>query len=699
MASNITTTGASTTPGFFSNQRRLDRCRNGVLWAMTADVDNGRLEFHYSTNNGSSWNEDTSQRITGVNTAVGASMRIKTLASGAERIGCIYRRDSDKSMQIAFGVFNTSARTSFRWHSQSPNDAVRNFQFSNDHRRPDLEIHREGDRYIIPSVWGSLTGSKATLWMGNTRFWPGNSTRSEAVNVHDRNSMSTWPRPSASLRHASDDDTVLEASPDLYLAWHQGIDTDPTDRGYMMRLTRTGEVKWQVGQLRVVEENGTQSGLTSSCFTGQRAAFAQVPSNTTDEILLHLMQPSDSSRTTLNVPSLGLGEITSVSVTWDNFSADVWILAAGTTNQRPHYIVYDWATRAFGSWVQINTDEVFADSLIAKPGSRGSRIECVYAVISAGTTFRYELVSTTNVAPSATTWNTISGAHAIDAVLALDWNHNDADGDAQVQYRLRRSINGGSNTYWNGSTWQSSSVDVSSASTVVNQSAGWNGVVDGDTVEYVVRTNDGQKWGPYGSPLSVIASTVVDPTLTAPPSGTYNAATVVVSWTVSEQTAFRVRLLLTAGSVVQHDSGWVGDDDARDYEIPFLLADGVGYTIELYTQNLEGLASGAHTVSITASLTPPPTPTMVFTPVPAQGAITVDIDNGTPGGGETDAERNSLWRRDDDDPDLAEVLVSDQGISKDGSFTDRSVASDRNYSYKTVAYTQENASAESAYQS
>lgn len=700
MANNITTNGSSAHPGLYSNQRRLDRTKNGVLWAMLSDRDNGRLEFHYSSNNGSTWNEDTSQRISGVDVGAGASFRIKTTAGKAERLGCIYRRASDNSMQVAFGLFTNSARTAFRWHSASPNEAARGVKWSTNHRRPDLEIHRENDRWIVPSVWGQLSGAnKATVWMGNTRFIPGESSRSEPVNVHDRNNMSTTPRPSVSLRHLSDDDTVFDASPDLYFAWSQGVDTDPTDRAYMMRLTRTGKVKWQVGQLRVLEENGTQSGLTSSCFTGKRAAFAQVPSNMTDEILLHLMQPTDSSRLTEQVPSLGLGEITSVSITWDNFKSDIYILAAGTTNQRPHYIVYDWGTRSFGSWVEMNTDVVESDTLVAKPGSRGSRIECVYAVVSTSTTFRYQLVATTNVTPDATTWNTASGAHDIGSALLLDWNHNDVDQDAQSQYRLRRSINGGSNTYWNGSTWQSTSVDVSSATTSANQVAGWNGVVDGDVVEYVVRTNDGQGFGPYGPPLAVIASVPVNPTITAPPAGTFNSATVIVTWTVAEQTAFRARLLLTSDSSVQHDSGWVGDDDERDYEIPFLLVDGTNYTVQLQTQNQEGLASAVQTVLITASLTPPPLPTMVFTPIPSDGAITIDISNGTPGVGETDADRNSLWRRDDDDPDLTEKLVSNQGIAVNGSFTDRSIASDRNYSYKTTAYTAENATRESAYQS
>ena len=691
MSSTIVSKGTTVHPGMYSNGRYLDRCRNGVLWFVGCDAINSRLEFYYSTNNGSSWAEDTSQRISNIDVNDGYSMRVATHSDGQERMPVIYHDSADNKMTVSFGYFDESTRTSFRWHSASPKHTSV-LKGLGGFRRPDIECWFNGETWLCPTVWGRLAGGVAELWMGRTRFIPYDSFSVDEVVVHKRQNMQSWPRPSAMLRHLGDDDRIDAASPDLYVDWHQGIDADPDDRFYMMRLG-LGNTAWGTGQLRVMEQNGVQSGLTSGCYTGQRAAAVQVPSNATEDILLHLMQPSDSSRETLNVPSPGLGELENVNITWDNATADIYILASGATTQRPHYIVYTWASRTWGSWTQINTDECMPDTLSTKPGSKGSRIECVYGVNpGSSTTFKYALVATTNIPSSVATWNTTGGGKDVNSSLPLDWNHNDADGDPQVQYELRRSVDGAAYEYWNGTAWQGTSVQPSSALDEVTLPFDWGD--DGETHEYTVRTNDGQTWAPWSSTLTIQASVGVAPTILTPSAGAYGNVHVLVSWSVTEQSSYRVRLLDDVGDQIE-TSLWQGSSTVRGYELSTTLTNGDDYTVEVSTKNNEGLASTA-TVGITAALTPPPTPTWTYAVDSATATITLDIDNGTPGGGEDDALFNNIWRIDLDVDPTTPVLIA-IGQDVDAPFIDRTPANDRNYSYAVEAETADGARKISAY--
>jgi hypothetical protein len=697
MSTQIASKGTTLHPGMYSNARHLVRCDNGVLWFVLGNraSDPVRLEFWFSTNNGSSWTEDTSQRISIANVAPGFSMRHATREGGGERLGVIFQNSSTQKMMIAFGVLSGPANTNFDWHSASPkNTSVK--EGSAKFSRPDLEIWWNGTTWLIPTVWGaepspSVPGLVRML-MGRTRFVPYDSYSVDEQDLHRRNPYSSWARPSISLRHSGRRQDVNASDPAAYIGWHTGIGADDQDRGYMMRLTLTGST-WDPGQVRAVRENGTESGLTSGCFNGVRAVWCQVPANDNDNIVMNLMQPSDSSRDAIDVPSLGLGAIENLSVTWDNASHDIYILATGDSNNRPHYIVYSWGSRTFGSWNEINTDAVAPDTLSARLGSDGSRIDCVYAIITASTSFRYELVTLSNVPPSAPTWNTDAGAHSSSADLVLDWDHNDADGDAQAAYELRRTVDGGSTEWWNGSTWQGTTVQPASATTQVSLGTSWG--TAGETHQFRVATYDGQAWSPFSSTLSIFAGVPSNPTITAPAAGSYTSPQVTVTWTVTDQSAYRVMLFDDVGNEL-YDSGWRGGSTIRVFEIPYTLTNGEDYTVELTTKNSEGLASATDDVAIFANLTPPPEPIFTLSDDPDLGAIIIEIDNGAAGIGEDDAVSNNIWRIDfDNDPDT-QVLVA-INVEVDGTFIDRSVASGTNYLYAVESVTAVGATFKSAY--
>lgn len=700
MSVQITQVGTDTHPGIFANQRRLGRCENGVLWYLACDPSSSRLEFHYSDDGGVTWHEDTSQRITNVIISSGASMRIGGTKATGERIAVIYHDDGDNRIRVAFGYFDTGARTRFRWHPASPRDVSKERR-SVGWRRPDVELMRDGDQWFMPCVWSDhyATPGRGLVYFGRARGFPHELYADSERDLDDEPNVSTFPRPSISLRHMGDPALVNGAAPDAYVFWQQGIDSDPRDRTYGMRLTKSGTT-WQAGQERELLDDSIVGDLLASTFTGQRAVAVGPPAGSSSELVLELMQPSDGSREFLSVPSLGLGEITACTVTHDNYAGDVWIIAAATTNKRPHRIIYAWQTRTWGAWSEINTDVVMPTTLSARPGSAGSAIDVSYTVdIGSAMEFRFERIGATNVAPSTPTWASEAGPANVAATLESDWNHNDADGDAQVRYQYRRSVNGGAYTYWNGTSWQSTAVEVATANTVITEAAGW--ATAGDVLEDYVRTYDGQVWSPWSASLTRRGSTPVNPTITAPPAGTYNAPHVTLEWTVADQSAYRARLIRTLDEGVAHDSGWLGGSTVRAYPFPVDLDNGASYRLELETQNTDGLASTVVTRLITASLLPPPVPSFTITPVAALAVLSVEITNGVAGGGEEAADLNRVWRRLIDPADGVTVIderVVAETVAVDGAWADRTIGAGQVAHYAVEAFTAAGASIMSAYQ-
>lgn len=130
----------------------------------------------------------------------------------------------------------------------------------------------------------------------------------------------------------------------------------------------------------------------------------------------------------------------------------------------------------------------------------------------------------------------------------------------------------------------------------------------------------------YSEPLVIVPSAKVNPTITAPtPAQVVAGSSVTVTWTVAEQTGYRVRLL--QGSDAVHDSGWVGSTTTMSYDVPYVLADNTAWTAEVTTRNAEGLTGDAVTQAFTTDYVEPPAPTLTVTPLPGQGVIRVKVAN------------------------------------------------------------------------
>ena len=313
----------------------------------------------------------------------------------------------------------------------------------------------------------------------------------------------------------------------------------------------------------------------------------------------------------------------------------------------------------------------------------------------------YSSAFTFNTPPTAPTWNnTNPTTEDVDETLLLDWNFNDADGDAQSDFTIRRTIGAGSINYWNGTTWQASedaSTKIATATESHNMAASWGADGDGTHV-YAVKTWDpSDEVSPWSANLDVTPSAQDNPTITAP-TGTVGVSA-QATWTASSQTAYRVVSSDTTSTTdmdagtLEYDSGWVISSELFHNTLLFPVNGATRY-FRVQTKNDEGLLSDIDQETLTVSWTPPTTPTLVATAdTPSVGAIGVVIDNPAPN--TPVVVSNDLYRR----------IVGESGpgtriaanVAVDGTVTDWLAAHGVNYEYLVRAIADTSATADSAW--
>jgi hypothetical protein len=194
----------------------------------------------------------------------------------------------------------------------------------------------------------------------------------------------------------------------------------------------------------------------------------------------------------------------------------------------------------------------------------------------------------------------------------------------------------------------------------------------------------------YSEALAVTASTPVNPTITDPTAAeVISGNQVTITWTVSEQTQWRVELLTNPGAVLTYDTGWAPNQEVPGtagqltYTVPTILANSSGWTLRLTTRNAEGLAGTPQTVNFTVTYVAPATPTLVATAVPASGWIAVVITNPTPGGGQPAITGNDVYRRTVGDSSDGDRLAV--GVANNGTHNDWKAIGGISYEYRILA--------------
>jgi hypothetical protein len=400
-------------------------------------------------------------------------------------------------------------------------------------------------------------------------------------------------------------------------------------------------------------------------WDGKRFVTLSVrPSDTTKIDVFERNAANTGNAATRLSPAHPQGAITSFTLGYNHVTQDLRLFCQGTSTTNVYYVDYIRATNTWGSWVQASATAALASRHGVRRSTAGTAQFDQYQ--QQGGASPYSIVNNglaVNFAPQTPTWITgiagtvpTNGAAAdVSASLLFDWTYSDPNpADVQSQYALQRQIGAAAAQWWrtSDSTWQSAETFNASATSAVTLTSGqWVGGLGAADPAHVYRVavkDAGGLTSAYSAGLSVVPSTRVDPTLTAPTGGSIlNTGLVTVTWTNTEQSAYRIILTNTATGTTVWDSGFLaGDLSVLSYQVPVTLIDGFQGQISLQTKNAEGLASVIRTATFSIDFVEPVAPLVtVLAAVPNSGGINVAVSAAAPSGAQPATSQTDIYHR------------------------------------------------------
>lgn len=452
-------------------------------------------------------------------------------------------------------------------------------------------------------AWNVKNDAARTTFQNNGIFV---STRSWLVSGDDSSITCT-------LDVEHNGDGITSANPNLWLAWQAFGNlycVKATFQGYKTGWT-TPSAKYTVATGRTAVRDAPGR------WDGERFLIASIrPSDTTKMDVFERPVSNTGASILRTSTSHPVGAMDAKVLSTNHVTKDFRIFAvSGASTVR--YTDYLRASNTWTAWSQMSATVPVSNEWGAKRTTAGTNQYDGYKLSGGGSpwTASNDIMSV-NFAPTAPTWVTgTAGTVTFDGAafdvsqsLLLDWTFNDPNTtDTQGSYAVSRQIGAGTVEYWRASdsTWQAAEVQNASATTqltlTTGQWLGGGGAADPAHAYRVKTWDSGGLASAYSASLSVIPSTRVDPTISTPtPSQVLNSGVVEVTWTVTEQSAFRVEVINTATGVTVHDSGFIADPTPLtpailDYTAPAVLDDGFTGQVKLTTRNAEGLQSNVIT--------------------------------------------------------------------------------------------------------
>jgi hypothetical protein len=442
------------------------------------------------------------------------------------------------------------------------------------------------------------------------------------------------------------------------------------DRMYLVKLAWQGyKTGWSSPASATLIASGRNSARDLPArWDGSRYLILSPSTSDITKMNVYERNRSNTSTVIRTSPAHPQGAILSNVVSWNHVTQDFRIFAVGTSANTAYYVDYIRATNTWGSWTLISATAPVTSEWSVRRSTAGLNQYDFYMASGASTPWTISnVILAVNFAPTAPTWvfgtgttPVMSGAaFDVSSSLRLDWLHNDPNPtDTQGSFALSRQIGVAAIQYWrtSDSTWQVAEVQNTSATTEITlttaQWLGAGGAADPAHV-YKVKTWDaGGLPSVYSIGLSLIPSTRVDPTLTAPTAAQIlNTGVVTVTWTNTEQSAYRIVLTNVTTGAVAYDSGFLTDPSSPtpsvlSFDIPLVLPDGFSGSLTLQTKNGEGLSSVVRTVAFTVDFVEPVAPIITtVTPVPATGTINVTVTQAAPTGAQPATVQLDLWHR------------------------------------------------------
>jgi len=433
MTAVATSTAATATA--YSNQRKIDRCQNGVLWAMFWDgtsTTGTSLDFYYSTDDGATWTKGGEFGFAGTGTSYTPNASLFIDLDDYAHV--VYKDRHDGYIYYRRGTPN-AGRTAWTWSSAT---VVRG-DTQGDY--PDIVVHREGTgwaAHIVMSFGTASANSSAVYY--RAIIDSGGSVTVGNLSQTTAGGTSNPTFPSIEFNHTGDGKTVAGSTPHLYVAWSAGA----TGAGLGIRFKKAtySGGSWTWGTEREIDSTRywtVHAGQTM--FDGTRVVIA-VPMATegaNDDVVIYERDAADTTTTTrilvdnaATTERLFLG-----SASYDG-AGNVYLLgrnhdeAAGT---------YDLVYRKWTRETTTLGPEVVIDAGVGEPyvsakrGYSNSRIEFVY---TDGTASPYNITYESillNYSPNVPT-NLQVTSDVLDTTPVFSADVSDPDTTQQIKGRF-----------------------------------------------------------------------------------------------------------------------------------------------------------------------------------------------------------------------------------------------------------------------
>lgn len=438
MTTQITTSTASTATAY-SNQRKIDRTSNGVLWAHIHETGT-HSQMWFSTDNGATWTLDT-----GVLPGTGTATYIANSSFFIDQddyAHVAYKNAADGYIYYRRGTPNAS-RTAWTW------SAATRIQTGASYDCPDLVAHREGTGWVVHVVIGQGSGGAGSA--NNTYYVrididsAGVISAATSVSISNNYGAGVNTYPCIDFNHTGDGKTVKDGTPNLYVAWSAG----KSGAGFGIRFKKAtySAGAWTWGTEREIDNtrfwNSTYPSNWLNClFDGTRVIIGGKLriSSTDDDLVLYERDEGDTNTIVHVLLNDAPNTMEYGSLSYDA-DGNVYLLGRhyDGVGQTVSYRKWDQALDSLGPVILIANTSTAGVYCSAKRGYSDSKIEFVY---TDGSASPYSVVYdsiTLNQLPNAPD---ISSASWANGQLNINYVHNDPDNDPQSkrQFRYRKAV-------------------------------------------------------------------------------------------------------------------------------------------------------------------------------------------------------------------------------------------------------------------
>jgi hypothetical protein len=489
-----------------------------------------------------------------------------------------------------------------------------------------------GVKYGV-TVHGISINAAGTIYandgiVSGTRYWYSSGTAPGRSGVQ------------CEVEHTGDGFTPSNSTPHVWISWGRSA-------LYMVKLSWQGSASGWAGPTSAItirSSVGVASDFAAARWDGTRWMMAIASPDDTTKVRVYQRNKGNTATTTLDTPAHPTGIIRYCVPSYDRSSnVPLRVYAVGTSTAVLYYADYNRLTSTWSSWATVVAAAVSNSGVEWGIRKGGTSNNARYDVVTAsGASSPFTITHTAQSITAAPQIPVLSALNAstgaayttgspadVGANLQLSWTFSDPDpGDTQGSYAVSRQIGAGALAYWRASdsTWQASEVQNVSATSQLTLLAATPWGLDADAVHtYRVKVWDagGAASQDYSGALQLVPSAKVNPTVVTPAAAAVlTTDTVTITWTVAQQTAYRVTLTNTGLGVLAWDTGKVTSTDLS-YTVPVSMETGSAWQITLTTYNAEGLPSTQQVRAFTVAYAIPPAVISTVTPSTALGQILV----------------------------------------------------------------------------